>query len=127
VLLEASLAAGDVETALVAADRAIGDQDNVRTWESEGRRRRAELRSTLGAARDETEAELREALEVARRQGARLLELRAAASLLRRRLGVGDGPAADEARAWLAAVLDALPEGGDLPDLREAAALLGRA
>ena len=127
VLLEASLAAGDVETALVAADRALGDQDNVRTWESEGRRRRAELRAALGAAGDETEAELREALEVARRQGARLLELRAAASLLRRRLGAGDGPAADEARARLAAVLDALPEGGDLPDLREAAALLGRA
>jgi hypothetical protein len=125
VLLEASLAAGDVEIALVAADRVIGDNDNVRTWESEGRRRRAELRAARGDA-PAVEAGLREALAVARRQGARLFELRAAAGLLRRHLDAGNGPDADEARARLVAVLAGLPEGGDLPDLREAAALLGR-
>jgi DNA-binding SARP family transcriptional activator len=126
VLLEASLAAGDVETALAAADRALGDQDNVRTWESEGRRRRAELRAAQGAPDAEVEAGLVEALTVASRQGARLFELRAAASLLRRRLDAGDGRSVDEARSRLAAVLDAFPEGGGTPDLREAAALLGR-
>jgi adenylate cyclase len=125
VLLEASLTAGDVETALVAADRVIGNDDNVRTWESEGRRRQAELRAALGAAPD-VDTGLREALAVARRQGARLFELRAAAGLLRRHLDAGDGSSADQARARLAAVLAGLSEEGDLPDLREAAALLRR-
>ncbi|MDF2743038.1 MAG: hypothetical protein K0S88_4414, partial [Actinomycetia bacterium] len=75
---------------------------------------------------DEVEAELRRALEVARAQGARLLELRAAASLLRRRLGSGDDRSTGQARARLEAVVAALPEGRDLPDLREAAELLAR-
>jgi hypothetical protein len=84
VLLEACAVAGDAGTGLVAADRALGLDDNVRTWESEARRRRAEFLAALGATGDEVEAELRRALEVARRQGARLLERRAAASLLGR-------------------------------------------
>jgi hypothetical protein len=63
---------------------------------------------------------------VASRQGARLFELRAAASLLRRRRDAGDDRSVDEARSRLAAVLDAFPEGGGTPDLKEAAALLGR-
>src|SRR4029453_10168575 len=121
VLLEASLAAGDVETALAAADGAPGDQDNVRTWESEGRRRRAELRAAQGAPDAEVEAGLVEALTVASRQGARLFELRAAASLLRRRPDAGDGRSVDEARSRLAAVLDAFPAGGGTPGPREEA------
>ena len=87
LLLEACVAAGDARTGLAAADRVLGLDDNVRTWESEARRRRGELLAALG---DDGEAELRRALEVARRQGARLFELRAAASLLRRRLDGGD-------------------------------------
>ena len=119
LLLEACAAVGDAGTGLIAADRVLG-LDNVRTWESEARRRRGEFLAALG---DDGEAELRRALEVARRQGARLFELRAAASLLRRRL---DGGQDRPARAALAAVVEALPEGRDTPDLREALALLAR-
>jgi hypothetical protein len=126
VLLEGCVASGDARTGLVAAGRALGLDGRVRTWESEARRRRAELLAALGAPADEVEAELGLALEVARRQGARLLELRAAASLLRRRLDTGDDRATGQARARLAAVVDLLPEGRDLPDLAEAAALLTR-
>ena len=53
--------------------------------------------------------------EVARRQGARLLELRAAASLFRRRLDAGDARSRRRARDLLAAAVDAMPEGHDTP------------
>jgi DNA-binding SARP family transcriptional activator len=81
LLLEACLASGDTATALTAADRLLGRDDGIRTWESEGHRRRGELLGALGAPAAQAEAELRRALEVARAQGARLLERRAAASL----------------------------------------------
>jgi hypothetical protein len=123
LLLEACAAVGDARTGLVAADRVLGIDDSVRTWESEARRRRGEFLAALG---DDGEAELRRALEVARRQGARLFELRAAASLLRRRLDGGQDRRLRPARAALAAVIEALPEGRDTPDLREALALLAR-
>jgi tetratricopeptide (TPR) repeat protein len=124
VLLEACVVAGDARTGLVAAERALGLDDNVRTWESEARRRRGEFLAALGAPWDEAEAELRRALGVARRQGARLLELRAAVSLLRHRQDAGDDPS--RARDRLRAVVDAVPEGRDTPDLRDAVALLSR-
>jgi hypothetical protein len=126
VLLEACVVAGDARTGLVAADGALGLDGDVRTWASEARRRRAEFLAALGAPADEVEAELRRALEVARGQGARLLELRAATSLLRHRLDAGDDRSPGRDRERLRAVLDTLPERGDTPDLREAAALLAR-
>jgi len=126
VLLEACVVAGDARTGLVAADGALGLDGDVRTWVSEARRRRAEFLAALGAPADEVEAELRRALEVARGQGARLLELRAATSLLRHRLDAGDDRSPGRDRERLRAVLDTLPELGDTPDLREAAALLAR-
>jgi tetratricopeptide (TPR) repeat protein len=127
VLLEACAVTGDARTGLVAADRALGLDDDVRTWESEARRRRGELLAALGAPGDDAEAELGRALEVARLQGARLLELRAAASLFRRRLEAGDDRSLRRARELLASAVDAMPEGHDTPDLRDAAALLVRA
>ena len=83
--------------------------------------------AALGAPGEDAEAELGRALEVARRQGARLLELRAAASLLRRRLEAGDDRSLRRARELLASAVDAMPEGQNAPDLRDAAALLARA
>ena len=56
---------------------------DVTLWEAEARRLRAEFLVALGAPQDEIEAELERALQTARRQGARALELRAATSLLR--------------------------------------------
>jgi tetratricopeptide (TPR) repeat protein len=126
VLLEACVATGDARTALAAADRLLGRDDKVRTWESEGRRRRGELLAALGAPGGDAEAELQRALEVARSQGAKLLELRAAASLLRRRLATDDDRSLHQARELLGAVVEAVPEGRDAPDLREALALLAR-
>jgi hypothetical protein len=126
VLLEACVVAADARTGLVAADGALGLDGDVRTWVSEARRRRAEFLAALGAPTGEVEAELRRALEVARGQGAWLLELRAATSLLRHRLDTGDDRSAGRDRERLQAVLGTFLEGGDTPDLREAAALLAR-
>lgn len=61
------------------------------------------------------------ALDIARRQEARSLELRAATSLLRLQRAAGHGR---DARAALAAVFDTFKEGLDTQDLREAKALL---
>ena len=127
VLLEACVVTGDARTGLAAAEGALGLDGEVRTWASEARRRRAEFLAALGAPGDQVEAELRRALEVARAQGARLLELRAAASLLRHQLDTGDDRPPGRARERLEAVLAALPELGDTPDVAEATALLARA
>jgi hypothetical protein len=125
VLLEACAAAGDMRAGLAAADRALG-MSGIRVWEAEVRRLRAGFLAALGASSPDIEAELACALEVARRQGAMTLELRVLVSLLRHRLERGAGQRVAEARDRLAALIAALPEGRDTPDLREAAALLAQ-
>jgi DNA-binding SARP family transcriptional activator len=127
VLLEACLAAGDARAGLAAADRVLAVEDNVRTWEAEARRLRGEFLAALGAPGGEVAAELEQAVATARRQGARMLELRATASLLRHRLDRGAGGSPGPTRDALAALVAVVPEGRDTPDLREALALLGRA
>ncbi|HEX2134914.1 MAG TPA: hypothetical protein VHG30_03280, partial [Microvirga sp.] len=72
------------------------------------------------------EAEFERALEVARHQGAKMFELRMAVSLLRHRMERRDGPGVSEACKLLAGIFEALPEGRDTQDLREAATLLAR-
>ena len=89
VLLEACAVAGDARTGLAAAERR--DRVGRSLWEAEARRLRAEFLVVLDAPQDEIEAELERALQTARRQGARALELRAATSLLRLRRARGDG------------------------------------
>jgi DNA-binding SARP family transcriptional activator len=125
LLLGACVAAGDARTGLVAVDRALGLGDRVRTWESECRRLRGEFLAAAGAPADQIEEELRHALAVARRQGATMLELRAATSVLRHRAG-GDPEQVRQARAALAAVVDRLPEPTQTPELREATRQLAR-
>ena len=73
------------------------------------------------AAPASAEACYRRALEVARRQGARSFELRAAVSLSRLWQAAGRH---DEARELLAPIYERFTEGLDHPELREAAALL---
>jgi DNA-binding SARP family transcriptional activator len=124
VLLEACVAAGDARAGLAAAGRALDPDDRVRVWESEARRLRGEFLARLGAPAAEVETELELALRVARRQGARMLALRAAASLLRQRLDRGDREGAGEARERLAAIAGELPDARDTHDLRDANALL---
>jgi predicted ATPase len=74
-----------------------------------------------GAAEDEAEACFRCALEVARRQQARLFELRAALSLARLWQKRGRGA---EAYELLTPVYDWFTEGFDTADLKDAKALL---
>jgi predicted ATPase len=97
----------------------------VGLWEAELHRLRGELLLRCGDAgppvQAEAEGELRLALEVARRQQAKSLELRAAMSLSRLYRLQGR-PA--EARPLLAEAYGWFTEGLDTPDLREAKALL---
>lgn len=125
LLVEARAAAGDMRAALVAADQALA-MTSICVWEADIRRRRAEFLAALGAPRSDVEAEIGRALQVARCQGARSLELRAAASLLRYRLDCCDGAGTGEARHRLAQIVGAFPVGQDTYDLREAATLLAR-
>ncbi|MBI3330144.1 MAG: hypothetical protein HYZ81_25980 [Nitrospinae bacterium] len=100
----------------------------ARYCEAELYRLKGELlqQQTVGAGlkpapTEEAETCFRQALDVARRQGAKSLELRAAMSLSR--LWQCQGRR-DEARQLLAEVYGWFTEGFDTPDLQEAKALL---
>ncbi len=124
ILLEACVVAGEARVGLAAAERMIAMSAGPRLWDAEAHRLRAEFLAVLGGPEQEIEAEFDRANHVAQQQGARSLELRAATSLLRHRLGRGDGSGAGVARARLAAILDGFREGHDTHDLRQASALL---
>jgi DNA-binding SARP family transcriptional activator len=123
VLLEAYATTGDVQAGLAAADRGLA-MGGTPLWEAEVRRLRAEFLAALGASSQDVEVELGRALEVARRQGAKMFELRTLVSLLRHQIEHGDNRGASETRDRLAALVEALPEGRDTPEGREATALL---
>lgn len=125
LLIDACKAAGDARAGLAAADRALAI-GGARLWEAEVRRLRGEFLAALGASSQDVEMELGRALEVARGQGAKMLELRATKTLLRQRLVRGDGRGVSEARDALSAIVEALPEGRDTPDVRECIVLLAR-
>jgi DNA-binding SARP family transcriptional activator len=126
LLLEACAVTGAARAGLDAADPSLTAGAGARLWEAETRRLHAEFLTALGAREAEIEADLAEALRVARHQGAKLFELRAATAVLRRRGESGDGAAIREARELVAAALDALPEGGGTVDRDVAEALLAR-
>jgi DNA-binding SARP family transcriptional activator/TPR repeat protein len=126
LLLEACAVAKDEQAGLVAAERALGMGGAARVWEAETHRLRAEFLAKLGAPAKDAETEFERALAVARRQGARSFELRAAVSLLRHRMERGDGPGVCEAHDLLAAIVDGLSEGRDTQDMREATTILAR-
>ena len=91
-------------------------------YEAEVHRLKGELLLELPAPdQAEAEAALLGALEVARRQGAKSWELRAATSLARLRQQQGRSK---EARALLGPVFDWFTEGFDTQDLRQARTLL---
>ena len=91
-------------------------------WDTEFLRLRGEIRLAQdAAAREEAESLFLRAIEISRRQGGRLLELRAATSLARL---LRDQDRRDEARALLAPVYDWFTEGFDTADLKDAKALL---
>jgi predicted ATPase len=100
----------------------LTDQSEERYWEAEIHRLKGELLLARSAENQmEGEACLHTALDVARHQQAKSLELRAAMSLSRlwQRQGKRDA-----ARQLLASVYGWFTEGFDSPDLREAKVLL---
>jgi predicted ATPase len=114
---------GDHEAALDAAAGALrmARANHELAWEAEALRVLGEVRHAAGAEAGEVEADLLAAVEVARRQGARSFELRAAISVARIWRG---GGRLGEARDLLAPVYGWFTEGFDTPDLVEARALL---
>ena len=123
-LAEAEGKAGRPEQGLTSLAEALAlvEKTDERHWEAELNRVKGELLLLQG---DEAEAEasFHKAIEVARRQQAKLWELRAATALAR--LWQKQGRV-DEARELLAEIYDWFTEGFDTPDLKEAKALLER-
>jgi hypothetical protein len=115
VLLEAYRVAGDAKGGLAAADRVLAAADNVHTWEAEARRLRGEFLAALGAPAGQVTDELERAIRTARRQGARMLELRATDSLRRHRRD--GGPAATA--GTLPGTLEERPAGDPPPSRRK--------
>ena len=123
LLADAHLRAGEAEAGLDVVEEALSRsrETNERWWDAELHRLRAELLLAGGAEAAEAEAALRRALEIARGQQARSLELRAARALAG--LWAGSGRTA-EARDLLAPVYSSFTEGLETPDLEAARALL---
>jgi predicted ATPase len=127
LIAEACLETGAAREGLALVDEAEAavEQTRERYWEAEIHRLRGRLllaaSEPAAPGSHSVEACYRRALEVARRQGARSLELRAAVSLSRLWRAKGRQ---DEARELLAPLYEWFSEGLDMPDLREAAALL---
>ena len=115
--------AGLVEEGFAALGEALAivDRTGERNYEAELRRLEGELRLKQEEPADEVESCFRRALDIARRQGARSLELRAAMSLARVLAG---RDRRDEARTTLSDVYGRFTEGFDTADLKEAETLL---
>jgi class 3 adenylate cyclase/predicted ATPase len=124
LLAEALALAGKIEEGLAALDDALAKAavSGVRGWDAEIHRLRGELTGRLPypdpAKADES---FRTAIAIAREQGTRGYELRAATSLARFWREHGRR---GEARELLAPVYGWFTEGFDTPDLKEAKALL---
>jgi predicted ATPase len=126
VLAQACAGAGQVEEALsiLAESQAALEETGERWWQAEIYRLKGELllrHSTSTPEESHAEECFRLALETAREQGAKSLELRAMTSLSRIRQKKGKRA---EARHMLAKVYSWFTEGFDTPDLRHANALI---
>ena len=100
----------------------VAQQSGQHYWEAELHRLAGVLTLEAGApATGDAESSFLRALEIARRQRAKSLELRAAASLSRLRADKGN---VKEAHALLSGVYDWFTEGFDTADLSEARSLL---
>ena len=121
LLADAHACAGNVAEALAVLADAEGAVPGEGVWRADTLRRRAELLARAGADTVTVGATFREALTVARRQGAKAYELRAGtryALFLRAHGRIA------EARELLAPIYASFTEGFDTRDLIEAKALL---
>jgi len=121
-IAQLQLEMGASREGLATIDEALAfvEATGERFWEAEIHRLKGTL-LLLEGADGSAEACLRRALEIARSQGARSLELRAATSLSQL---WSDKSRKDEARSLLASVYGGFTEGFDTQDLRDAKALL---
>jgi len=129
VLAQMYAKASKVEKALSLLEDALARiaETEERYHEAEVTRLRGEFRLQQNSAPPtavEAEADFRRALEISRRQAARMLELRATVSLCRLWLAQGRTEKLAEARAMLGAIYGWFTEGFDTQDLREARAVL---
>lgn len=125
LLGRACLTAGHIGAGLEAVEQAFAHsrQNNEPWWDSEIHRLYGELLLAQGVDASQVEAEFQRALELARTQQAKALELRAATSLAQ--LWQADSRAAD-AKQLLAPLYAWFTEGFETPDLQNARALLAR-
>jgi len=123
LLADAHLRAGEADAGLAVVEEAlsVGRETNERWWDAELHRLRAALLLAGGAEASEAEAAVTRALDIARGQQARSLELRAAGALAG--LWARTGRRA-EAHDLLAPVYSAFTEGLETPDLKAARAVL---
>jgi len=125
LLAEVCGRAGRVEEGLAAVDEgmAASRTHNERWWDAELHRLRGELILAGGTEASDAEAAYLRAIEIARGQQARALELRAATSLVRRHSGKRRA-----GKAWhlLKELYSWFTEGLDSPDLRAAASVLAK-
>jgi tetratricopeptide (TPR) repeat protein len=119
---EALALAGDVEGAWILIEESVGriEAGQERSHYAEVLRLRGWILIMRGEL-DQAAATLRKAMAIARKQGAKSWELRAATTLARLLASRGDPV---EALAMLAPVYDWFTEGHNTKDLREAAQLL---
>jgi predicted ATPase len=123
MLAEAYEKGGEAEEGLNALAEALAlvDKTGERWWEAELHRLKGELLLRRASPTEEVEACFHQALDIARRQQAKSLELRAAMSLARLWQQQGKRTAACE---LLAPIYSWFTEGFDTADLQEAQALL---
>ena len=124
VLAEGCLAAGRIAEGLSAVREALAETEETEAHWNAAELNRLEGELLLASKEpDESRAEasFRNAIAIARGQGARSLELRAATSLARLLARQGRR---EEARAVLAPIYDWFTEGFDTADLKEAKGLL---
>jgi predicted ATPase len=121
-LAEVCARKGLPDEGLAAVDEALIRCEKTPQFKAEFHRLKGEL-TLLGDPRGEAVAEryLRQAIEIAQRQAARVFELRATTSLAR--LLAKEGRR-DEASAMLAEIYNWFTEGFDLADLKDAETLL---
>ena len=122
-LADCNSLAGRFEDALAVLDsaHAFSEETGEGWWDAEIHRLKGTVTAAIGADIGGAEACFHDALEVARRQGAKSLELRAAMSLTRL---WGDQNRITAARDLLGPVYSWFTEGFDTPDLKDAKALL---
>jgi predicted ATPase len=124
VLAEAYIEGGRFEEALIVLTEATAaaDQYEIRHYEPEMHRLKGELLLKQDHSRTaEAQGCFQRAVELARKQNAKSLELRATTSLARL---LSDSGRRDEARTMLAEIYNWFTEGFDTADLRAARALL---